>query len=261
VTTVWPGILSIAALAMAGCAAGPAGSDPATGQSAGSGVLHGRTYTAQTIIEQGRPRALVAGTSIELRFTDDGRLVANAGCNTISGAVASGGGKLELTDMTVTEMGCAAELHDQDRRLSAFLGGRPSWRLDGGTLILSSTDTTLVLTRAGAVPLVGTTWRTDTLILGDVAGATPAGVDVTFVFGRDQVTVSGLCNLRAARYRATSATITFELDPLPRNTCAPKIMRVEQLAVALLDGEANYRIDRTTLRISKGDRGLLLVAL
>jgi len=261
VTNIWPGIVSIAALAMAGCAAGPVGSGAAAGlPPADPGVLHGRTYTAQTIIEKGRPRAFVAGTSIELRFPGDGRLVANAGCNTISGAVATGGGKLGLTDMAITEMGCQPEQHDQDQRLSAFLGSRPSWRLDGETLILSSADTTLVLTRAKAAPLVGTAWRTDTLILGDVAGATPAGVDATLVFGRDQVTVSGLCNLRAVRYRTTPATIAFELDPLSHNTCAPEIMRVEQVAVGLFDGRADYRIDHRTLTISKGDKGLLLVA-
>jgi heat shock protein HslJ len=111
-----------------------------------------------------------------------------------------------------------------------------------------------------ALPLVGTTWQTDTLIQGAVAGATPAGVAATLVFGQDEVSVSGLCNLRAAKYRTSGSTVTFQLGPLTRRACAPEIMTVEQAAVTLLDGEATYRIDGRTLTITKGDKGLRFTA-
>jgi heat shock protein HslJ len=219
-------------------------------------ALRGRTFTSAEF----PPHPLVAGTRIELRFTDDGRLVANAGCNTMGGTISLAGGKLDVADLSITEMGCDPPRHEQDQRLSAFLDGKPSWRLDGEHLALGSAGTELTLAEVKALPLVGTTWRADTLIQGAVAGSTPAGVGATLVFGQDEVTVSGLCNLRTAKYQAAGSTVTFQLGPLTRRACAPEIMTVEQAAVALLDGEATYRIDGRTLTITKGDKGLRCTA-
>jgi heat shock protein HslJ len=238
----------------------PGGGPAIAPPSADPDALHGRTFTSTVVTEQGTPRPLIAGTAIELRFTDDGHLVANAGCNTISGTVTVAGDRLSAEDLSITEMGCDPPRHEQDQFLSAFLAGNPSWRWDGENLILSAAGTDVVLTQERALPLVGTTWRADTLIQGEVVGSTPAGVGATFVFGPDEVTISGLCNLHAVKYRASGSTITFELGPLTRMACAPEIMTVENAAVTLFDGEATYRIDTRTLTVTKGDKGLRFTA-
>jgi heat shock protein HslJ len=254
------GIMLAAVLAAMGCgragSVGPGEAPPA----ADGDTLRGQSFTSTEFTEQGKPRPLVADTSISLRFTDDGRLVANAGCNTMSGAVTLAGGRLDATDLSITEMGCDPQRHEQDQRVSAFLTSKPSWRLDGENLVLSSAGTELVLTREKALPLVGTTWKADTLIQGEVAGVTPAGVDATLVFGQDEVTVSGLCNLRAVKYQASGSTLTFDLGPMTLMACAPEIMTVEHAAVALFDGQATYRIDTRALTITKGDKGMRFVA-
>lgn len=259
------GLLPLAMLTAAGCAgrsdAGQAAGDPAAvPAAAATGPLAGQTFTATSLTERGSPRELVPGTRIELRFTDDGRLVANAGCNTITGRVTTSAGRLDTDELGITELGCDPPRHEQDQRLSAFLAGGPSWRLDGDTLVLSAAGTTMTLTRLVSPPLAGTTWRIDTLIHGAVAGSSPAGADATLMFGAGEVTVSGLCNLRAVPYRAAGATITFELGPLTQIACAPEVMRVEEAAVAVLDGQTSYRIDGRTLTITKGDLGLGLTA-
>ena len=256
------GLLPLAVLAAAGCAGRSNARQPddeptATVASAGTGPLAGQTFTATALPDHG---ALVPGTRIELRFTEDGRLVANAGCNTVSGRVTTAGGRLDTAELSITELGCDPPRHEQDQRLSAFLAAAPSWRLDGDTLVLSAAGTTMTLTRAVSPPLAGTVWRVDTLIRGAVAGSTPAGADATLVFGTDEVTVSGLCNLRAVPYTASGATLTFELGPMTRMACAPEVMRVEDAAVAVLDGQTSYRIDGRTLTITKGDTGLGLTA-
>ncbi|HEV2782271.1 MAG TPA: META domain-containing protein [Actinophytocola sp.] len=243
-----------AVLAVVGCARAAEPVEPG----ADPGPLRGRTFTATVLPDRDAPRAVVAGTSIRLQFTDDGRLVANAGCNTMSGPVDVAGGTLDAADLSITEMACDPPRHEQDRLLSTFLSGKPSWRLDGEQLVLSSPGAELTLTEEKAPPLVGPTWKLDTLIRGEVAGSTP--VDVTLVFGPDEVTVSGLCNLRAVKYRSSGSTINFELGPMTLMACSPEIMTVEQAAVDLLDGEATYRIDAGTLTITKGDKGFRFVA-
>lgn len=253
------GIVLAAILATVGCGSRAAPIEPGA-PVADPGTLGGRTFTSTTITEKGTQRPLAAGTSIQLRFTDDRRLVANAGCNTMSGTVTLAGGRLDAAGLSITEMGCDPTRHEQDQRLSAFLSGKPAWRLDGENLVLGSADTELVLTEEKARPLVGTTWKADTLIQGDVAGSTPAPVAATLVFGQDDITVSGLCNLSAVKYRTSGSMITFELGPLTRKACEPEIMTVEQAAVTLFDGEASYRIDTGNLTITKGDKGLRFTA-
>jgi heat shock protein HslJ len=246
----------VLAIVLTGCGGEPSG-NPAGPE---PDSLRGQAFTSTVITEQGKQHPLVDGTSIQLRFTDDGRLVANAGCNTMSGPVTLGANKVTTTDLSITEMGCDPQRHEQDQRLSSFLADAPSWRLEGENLVLRSANTELVLTQEKARPLVGTTWTADTLIQGEVAGSTPAGVAATLVFGGDEVTVTGLCNLRTLKYQATESTITFELGPLTRMACAPEIMTVENAAVALFDGETTYRIDTRNLTITKGDKGLRFTA-
>jgi autotransporter-associated beta strand protein len=231
-----------------------------TAPPADQGSLRGRTFTASAITDQGRPRALVAGTQVEVRFTDDGRVVVNAGCNTLSGTVTVDGGKLGVADMSVTEMGCDPARHDQDRFLAGLFAGNPEWRLDGGHLVLGSSGQGLELNQDRTLPLAGTVWKADTVIVGTMAGSAPAGVHATLVFGPDQVTITGLCNLAQAGYRTAGSTITFQPGRLTRKACQENVMSLEQATLAVLDGEATYAIDTGTLTLTKGDRGLRLTA-
>ncbi|MGM1064550.1 META domain-containing protein, partial [Saccharothrix sp. Mg75] len=241
--------------AACGREAAPAGDSAPTGDD-----LRGLSFTASTGTEQGRARALVAGTTVRVRFTDDGRLVVSGGCNTLSGPVDTGGGRLAVTDPSITEMGCDPERTAQDRFLVDLFTGNPAWRLDGDTLVVGSPDDNLRLVRERALTLAGEVWRVDTLIQGTTAGAAPAGVTATFVFTDSGVAITGLCNLTAAEYRTTGRTITFTPGPVTRKACEPDVMALEAAALAVLDGEVAYALDARTLTLSKGDRGLRLIA-
>lgn len=247
-----------ALLVVAGCGAdrGRTGSPPP----ADPDVLRGKTFTAEKITERGEALALVTGTGIELRFTDDGRLLANAGCNLMSGTVTQADNRLDIADLSVTEMGCDPPRHDQDRWLSDFLGATPAWRFEGENLVLNAAETELVLAPQQTRSLQDTAWTVSTLVDGQVAGSLPAGVTATLVFDKDKATVTGLCNLHEVTYRADGPTLTFALGRLTRKMCDPAIMTVENAAVAVLDGETTYELDGNTLTLTNGDRGLQLVA-
>ena len=146
---------------------------PAAGAEPPRGPRLGGTFLSSEITVAGKPHALVPGTRVSLTFTDDTRLVATAGCNSMSGPVRVDGGTLAVDDLATTDLGCDKPRHTQDEWLAGVLGAGPRWKLDGSTLTLTTADTTLVLTdREVADPdlsLVETTWALDTLVDGQTA--------------------------------------------------------------------------------------------
>lgn len=112
--------------------------------SSGGGApdLDGRSFTATEV----RGHDLVEGSAIKLSF-EDGRISAQAGCNTLVGGAAWDGGTLEITDqLASTMMACEDALMDQDEWLSGFLTSSPVLDLDDGTLELGDDTTGITLT-------------------------------------------------------------------------------------------------------------------
>jgi heat shock protein HslJ len=108
-----------------------------------------RVFTSTSVTEHGKPRALVEGTKVELQFTEDGRLLAHAGCNQMQGPVSWDGGRLTVTALSTTLMACLTPgLDEQDEWLAGLLGAAPSWRLDGTTLVLTGEDAEIVFEAA-----------------------------------------------------------------------------------------------------------------
>ncbi len=92
---------------------------------------------------------LVEGSTVSLTFAE-GRISANAGCNTQNGDVEISDNTLVLTsEMASTMMGCEQALMDQDQWLAEFLGSEPEVALDGDTLTLTGDGETLELTAEG----------------------------------------------------------------------------------------------------------------
>jgi heat shock protein HslJ len=119
-----------------------AGAGVALGGCAGSGAnLDGRTYTSTEV----RGHDLVEGSQVTLTF-EDGRLSAQAGCNTMSGEATWDDGTLEVAGpMASTMMACEQPLMDQDQWLSSFLASSPSLEADGRTLTLGDDSTRMTL--------------------------------------------------------------------------------------------------------------------
>lgn len=179
-------------LAVAGCG-NPSG-DNRPGAPYDEPGLRGRTFLSTAVTEDGKPRQLAGKTRVRLQFTDDGRLIADVGCNSMQGQVSVGGGRIEVFDLSATGMGCDKPLLDQDSWLSRFLGGKPDWRMDGANLVVSSGNTKIVLAdRAAAEPdlaLEGTRWVVDTIIDDEVASSMPTAGAAALVFEKNTVKVA-----------------------------------------------------------------------
>lgn len=245
----------LAALVVSLLAVAPGCGDRSAGGGQGKD-LRGKVFVSSSVTEQGKPRALVEGTSIELNFTDDGRLIAKAGCNMMQGPVSLGGGKLSVSDLSTTAMGCPSpDLGKQDDWLMKLLGASPSWRLDGGNLVITGSDAEIVLGTEAPAVLEGGTWTVDSLVTGDAVSSVPGAVAASLAFADGKVNVFTGCNSGSASYRVDGRAITFESLLHTDKACGPDEMLVEKALLAALDGQVTYKIDRQRLSLTnaKGD--------
>lgn len=145
--------IATAVLALSAC--GGSDSDNATDTTGAGGStevsiadLEGTTFEAASADALTSPRqSLVEGSVITVGF-EGSDLQASAGCNGLFGNASIDGGVLEVDGMGGTEMACEDALMAQERWLTKFLSSSPEISLDGGTLTLTTDDTTLTLTEA-----------------------------------------------------------------------------------------------------------------
>ena len=99
-------------------------------------------YRSTAVEVDGAPRPLVDGTTISL-LLDDGRIVVNAGCNTMSGDHEIDDGVLVVHSLATTDMGCDPPLHEQDAWLAELLVSGPTVTAFGDGFDLASGRTTV----------------------------------------------------------------------------------------------------------------------
>jgi heat shock protein HslJ len=253
------GLITVTALA--GCAG-------KTWFGTGNDQLSGRTFLSTTVTENGKPRALVAGTTVSLHFTDDGRLIANAGCNSISGPATWSGGRIEMQERGMTAMGCPRTgVYEQDSWLSGVLGQKPSWQLTGDSLVVSTATTRIQLTDRRKVqpdmPLMGTHWTVDTVISGTTASSTSNKNRAHLTFANGRVTGSTGCNSLGGDATISGQTINFGSGPITtKMACVDNgVMAQERGILEVLKGDVTYKIESGRLTLTHpGGAGLQLTA-
>ena len=255
-----------ALLLLAAAACGDQSSTAGAGP--GSDGPWGRDFLSTAVTEHGQERPLANGTRIRLGFTEDGRLVASAGCNTMSGQAEIRDGRLVVADLATTEMGCDSERHAQDEWLAGFLSSRPRVDLAGDDLTLTGGGAEIRLRdREVADPdraLYGTRWVVDTVVDGDAASSVPRGAEAHAVLNEDG-TFGGStgCNQMGGRATVDDAggTIAFAEVVATKMACDEAKMALERSVLAVLDGTVTHEVeaDRLTLTHPSG-KGLGLRA-
>jgi heat shock protein HslJ len=264
--------IAITLLLLVGLAGCGRGTDTQAGTSPGAGEPWGRTFLSTSVTEDGRPKPLVEGTRISLRFDGARRHVgAQAGCNSMGGPAAFEDGKLVVDDLATTEMGCDPPRHAQDEWVAGFLTSRPVWSLEGPVLTLESGTTRMVLedreTADPDRPLRATKWTVDTIIEGESASSVPAGAEAHLTIGdgddRDRFTGHAGCNGMGGTSVVDdrAATITFSEVITTKMACEDDRMRLERAVLATLRGPVGYRVDADRLHLDGPDgHGLILKA-
>lgn len=223
--------------------------------------LDGRQFVSVLVTEDATSKVLVSGTTIRLGFSS-GQLSASAGCNNMSSDYELTGGKLVVGSMATTEMGCQANLMDQDQWLAGFLGSKPALALDGNNLVLTSDTTEITfLDREKAEPdqsLTGITWGLTTMIDGDVASSVPQGAMATLLFKDDgTVQIDFGCNAGGGDYSVDSDTLHLTHIVSTNMACPGAKGDVETAVVAVLNADTiTFAIDHSTLTLTAGQHGL-----
>lgn len=244
--------ITVAALAVAGCSG--------TAAAEQDSELNGRTFVSVAV--DGEP--IPGGGPLTVAFTD-GQISTFAGCNHGSGAVDLAGGRV-LTRLASTMMACPPPVGDADAWVDRLFEAQPSWTLSGDTLTLRGPATTVTLRDRKVVdpdrPLVGTSWRVDTLLTGQAAMTSVAleqarpGLTL-----RPDGTVTGWtgCNTFYARADIAGPTVTFGPPNLSGPACDGELGDIERSVLRALTGTvtASVDADRLTMTGAGGDAMVL----
>ena len=241
-------------LLLTACAATTAGSGPS---------LDGRSFLSTAVTDGGRTHQLVAQTRIRISFKD-GQISLSAGCNTMGGAYAVHDGRLDVSNLATTDMGCDEVRMTQDEWLAGFITAGPTIRLDGNDLRLASGETVIkLLDREVAEPdqpLVGPTWTVVSVISGDAMSSVPDGVVATLQFNADgKVLINTGCNGAGGTYTVRGDTLAFSDIVTELKLCQDQRNGMEAAVLGVVRaGEVTYTIEAKLLTLTAGDKGLLL---
>lgn len=257
-------VLMLLALAAAGCGDTTAGSDGAAAGSgagtsdsgdAGAGPADG-VYVATDV----SGRSLVEGTRIRLTWKG-GQLSADAGCNQMSGRASVADGRLVVTGLGMTEMGCEPGRMEQDEWVADLLtsGPRIATGADGFTLTGESV-TARFTTEAPPedVSLEGTTWLLESTVDGDVASSSVGPSDAAPRFRIVDGRVVGFdgCTDLAGRVEATADWIVARGDIYQK---ARQCLVAGAPLVELLAG-STYVVEGDRLTLTRGETSLVFRA-
>jgi len=207
--------------------------------------------------------APVEGTTIRLSF-DASSLGISGGCNSQSGSYSVCDGRLCLSELSRTEIGCEPALNAQDTWLSDFFLASPVVTQSGARLTLEGAGATLsFLDREVADPdrpLVGRTWRIDTIIRGNgaSAGASQASGSPTIEFRPDgEYGVFTGCNSGYGTYTAGDGSVTLSDALYSEAGCEPpNAMVQEHLFEVFAAGTVAYEIEARRLTLTREDVGV-----
>jgi len=173
-------------------------------------------------------------------------------------------GRLCLSELSRTEIGCEPPLDAQDTWLSDFFLASPRVTQSGARLTLESADATLsFLDREVADPdrpLVGPIWRVDTIIRGNgaSAGASSISISPTIEFRPDgEYLVFTGCHTGGGTFTAGNGSVTLSGAAYTEEGCDPANEMVQEHIVQVLAaGTVALEIEARRLTLTREDVGL-----
>ncbi|MEV0289918.1 MULTISPECIES: META domain-containing protein [unclassified Kribbella] len=229
----------------------------------------GKAYLSTAVTEDGEPKQLVPKTRIRLQFARvpnknaDGPRVydvvrAHVGCNRMGTAVAAGellaDGSLWIDGLGGTQVGCQPPLRDQEEWLKTFLTSKPSWRLNGDELTLTSGGTTITLLDRKVAepdfPLDGIRWEVVTTITNaDVRHHRYHAEQAWITLDGERLTGWTGCNELSGTITRNNTELSFSDVATTAHTCTSETAEVQAAMLATLGPAVSYTIDYNQLTL------------
>lgn len=230
-----------------------------TGSTTPETGIEGRDF----LLSSAQGYTLVVGTTLRVSF-DDGQLSFNAGCNSVFGAYSLCEGRLCVSQLGTTDIGCDAERHAQDSWLADFFAATPQLSIGGAALTLQGPNATLELLDRELAdpdrPLAGRVWRVDTFFQGGAGSSLPLTAPPTLEFESDGTfSVFDTCNQGEGTYTRSGLTLTvspvaFTEAGCPGATQDQVSARMHELF--LPGGELTFEIEANRLTLMRGSSGV-----
>jgi heat shock protein HslJ len=203
---------------------------------------------------------LATDTTISLTF-DYNALNFDAGCNTHSAAYSPCEGRLCVSELSATAIGCEPILQAQDEWMAAFFGSSPRLTRQGPRFTLAGAEASLEFIESSLLnpdrPLTGRTWTIDTLIAADIARSVSLEPTISFQTN-GTLEVFTTCTSGSGVYAAdepTLAIINLEYIEKPCDASGDASID-EPIRRVLGDGDLRFEIDTARLTITRGSEGL-----
>lgn len=258
-------ITAAAVLVLTSCGAGSTGATGAaptgaatTGATSGAAQpsatsdgsdLQGKTFTATKISGQ----EVADLSKITIGFAE-GSIRANAGCNSLSGAVSLTDGVIGAPQLLQTAMACDSVM-DQEKWLSDFISSAPNWTYGGGSLVLTQGAVTLTLQESATgetgenAPLEGTRWKLSGIMTGESASSVPTGVDPAITIADGRIAFDAQCNSVGGEVVITDTTLDVTNVIGTLMACEDPRGAMEALLTKTISGTVNYAIVGDVLTI------------
>ena len=227
----------------------------------GEADLAGPFWNLSSLMDQ----ELVAGSSISIQFTTDGKVSGAAGCNRYSGAYTTSGKSLEIaTPLATTMMACEQAVMDQETAYLKALAEVKTFAINGDQLTLNNADKQAILVyKMQSQDLSGTSWEVTGYNNGKQAVVSAlADTSLTAVFGEDgNLSGSSGCNTYVGSYEVDGAAITIGPLASTMMACEQDVMDQETQFLAALQSAATYQVEGASLVLRTKDEAMAITAI
>ncbi|SEK21152.1 META domain-containing protein [Rhodococcus maanshanensis] len=218
--------------------------------------LQGRTFVSTEV--EGAP--IPGGGPLTVEFVGQDRISMTAGCNRGNSTVDLSDGTVVTGPIATTMMACVGDTAGADEWMTSLFEADPAWTLDGDTLRLTTSDTSVTLVDKKIAnpdrPITGTTWVVDQLI-SPTAVTTSVALETaapTLLIGDDgSVSGSTGCNRMTGTAQVAGDKVTFGPLATTMMACEPDVAEVERAVLGVLNGETTFTVDADRARVMQAD--------
>jgi heat shock protein HslJ len=241
-------VLLLAAVLLAGCAAGAGTSDDVDGE-----------WELAEGTADGAPLPRPPGHAATLRLAD-GEASGTSFCNHYSATYSLDGDAVVFEGLGGTEMGCEPDVMAAESAYLTALAAVDTVAIEDGGLALRGDGVELRFTPVAPVPdspLEGTRWVLETVVEGETASSTVGEPALLELRPDGAYSASTGCRSLAGTWRLAEDSLVFDVHPYDTVGCPAPVDRQDRHVLDLLGGRPTVAVTEDRLTLTGDGRGLV----